>query len=253
MSGERMFREVLHALDSYPGVHFITFNDHTVNANMEAFSRFLDLAAELKLKQGAQRENYAQLGWKGAAVIREEMTRELLKKAKLSGCIELEYGIESASDKVRRIMKKPPRDMGTMERVIRDTAEAGIDVRANFMFGFPGETVEDFERTLEFLRRNKGFFRQVHPSETFCHIDPDTYMYNHPEEFGIINFSSNSLYWESSQDPENIYPERLRRHQVFCETADSLNIPLSPGGHKIRLYKQRFLDEYFKYKERSAG
>ncbi len=253
LSGERMFREVLHDLDLYPEVHFITLNDHTVNADMEAFSHFVDLATELKEKNGHLKKNYARLGWKGAAVIREEMTKELMERVKRSGCIELEYGVESASDKVRRIMRKPPKDMGTLERVIRDTAEAGIDVRANFMFGFPGETVEDFEQTLEFLRRNKDYFRQVHPSETFCHIDPDTYMYNHPQEFGITNFLTNSLYWESAEDLQNIYPERLRRHQVFCDLASSLNIPLSPGGLKIRLYKQHFLDEYFKYKERAAG
>lgn len=251
-TGDRFFREVLHQLNRYENAHFFTLNDHTINANMKSLSRFVDLAIELKTKRGNERKNYAQLSWRGAAVIREEMDKEFIKKLRLSGCIELEYGIESASDRVRKLMRKPPDDIKTVERVIRETTEAGIGVRANFMFGFPGETDEDFEETLEFLRRNKDYFVQVHPSETFCHIDPGTYMYSHPEEFGIKNYKGNSLYWESI-DGKSVYLERLRRHQVFCQVANSLKIPLSPGGHKILLHKQHFVDDFLRYKEKSAG
>jgi radical SAM superfamily enzyme YgiQ (UPF0313 family) len=249
MNGDRIFEEVLYQLNKYEDVHFFTFNDHTVNANMRALFRFVDLAIELKTEKGKERRNYSELSWRGAAVIREEMDREFINKLKLSGCIELEFGIESASNRVRRLMRKPPDDIKLIERVIRDTTQAGIGVRANFMFGFPGETEEDFEQTLEFLKRNKDYFVQVHPSETFCHIDPNTYMYNHPEEFAITNYKNNSLYWESV-DGKNIYSERLRRHQAFCQLANSLKIPLSPGGHKILLHKQHFVDEYNRYLEK---
>lgn len=246
MSGERIFKEIKYQLDKYKNVHFFTFNDHTFNANIKSLSRFLDLAIELKTGKGEKRDNYAQFSWKSCAVIRDEMDRNIINKLKQSGCIELEVGIESASSRVRSLMKKPPDETRIIERVIRDLSEAGIGVRANFMFGFPGETEEDFKETLEFLKRNKNYFVQVHPSETFCHIDPDTYMFNHPEEFGIKNYVDNSLYWECS-DANNIYPERLRRHQIFCEVANSLNIPLSPGGYKILLHKQLFIDGYNKY------
>jgi len=173
------------------------------------------------------------------------MDREFINKMKASGCVELEYGVESASARVRRLMKKPPYDIRIIERVIRDTHDAGIGTRVNFMFGFPGETEEDFEETLNFLKRNKEFFVQVHPSETFCCIDPNTYLLNHPEEFGVAN-EYHSLFW-NSLDGKNTYPERLRRHQVFCELANALDIPLSPGGHKIMLHKGYFLEEYYKY------
>jgi radical SAM superfamily enzyme YgiQ (UPF0313 family) len=250
MSGERIFREIRHQLDTYKDVHFFTFNDHSINANMASFLQFIELAIELKKEKSPGRSNYARFSWKAAAVIREGMDLAFIKKIKDSGCIELEFGIESASSRVRQLMKKPPYDISLIERIIRDTADSGISVRANFMFGFPGETEKDFEESLAFLARNKDYFSQVHPSETFCHIDPNTYLFNHAADFGVKEYKENSLYWES-EDRTNIYPERLRRHQQFCQLATSLNIPLSPGGHKILLHKQHFIDEYNRYLERS--
>lgn len=246
MSGERIFREIGYQIDRYKDVNFFTFNDHIINGDMESLEKFCDLVLEAKSKNVQSNYNWEKLCWRGAAVIRDEMDEEFIKKIKAAGCIELEYGVESASSRIRRLMRKLPYDISIIERVIRDTHKSGIGARVNFMFGFPGETEEDFEETLNFLRRNKEFFAQVHPSETFCCIDPGTYLFNHLEEFGVTN-RYHSLFWEST-DGKNIYPERLKRHQIFCELANSLNIPLSPGGPKIKLHKEHFLEEYEKYK-----
>ncbi len=251
MSGENIFREMEYQLNRYKDIYFFTFNDHVINADMQALSKFCDLILETKSNRIHSDSNWDRLCWRGAAVIRDEMDKEFIKKMRDAGCMELEYGVESASPKIRRLMRKPPYDISIIERVIRDTHKSGIRARVNFMFGFPGETEEDFEETLNFLRRNREFFAQVHPSETFCCIDPGTYLFSHPEEFGVTS-RYHSLFWESV-DGKNIYPERLKRHQIFCELADSLNIPLSPGGPKISLHKDLFLEEYNKYKVSAAS
>jgi radical SAM superfamily enzyme YgiQ (UPF0313 family) len=243
MSGDRIFQEVMYQLKRYKDVSFFTFNDHTINANIGSLARFCDLVLEAK----SRGEIMQDLSWRAAAIIRPELTFELLKKMKDSGCVELEFGIESGSQEILNKMEKGV-DIEIAERVIQDTNRVGISVRANFMFGFPGETEEDFQETLGFLRRNKGVFSQVHASETFCHIDPGTYMLNHLEEFDVSQASFHPLYWES-KDGKNIYTERLRRHQEFCQLAISLNIPLSSGGHKILLHKEYFLEEYQRYKD----
>lgn len=245
MSGERIFRELEYQLNRYGDLHFFTFNDHIINGDMQNLSRFCDLVLESKAKEEENSSRWERLKWRGAAVIRDEMDAEFIKKMKSAGCIELEYGVESASLRVRRLMRKPPYDIEIIERVIRDTFEAGVGARVNFMFGFPGETEQDFEETLNFLKRNKDFFVQVHPSETCCCIDPGTYLFNHPKEFGITNHH-HSLFW-SSKDGGNTYQDRLKKHQIFCELAVSLNIPLSPGGHKIMLHKDYFLNNFFAY------
>jgi len=243
MSGDRIFKELMHQLNRYRDINFITFNDHVINAIPANLSRFCDLVLEAKSKGEIPQD----FSWRGAAIIRPELTFELLKKIKESGCIELEYGIESGSQRILDKMKKGV-DIRIAERVIKDSYRVGISVRANFMFGFPGEREEDFQETLDFLKRNKDVFTQVHASETFCHIDPGTYMMSHLEEFDVPRALIHPLYWES-KDGVNIYTERLRRHQEFCRLAVSLNVPLSPGGHKILLHKEYFLEEYRRYKE----
>jgi len=245
MSGERVFKEIEYRMDRYKDVHFFTFNDHVMNADMRNLSVLCDLIIDAKSKRKQNNPNWEKVGWSGAAVLRDGMTTDFLKKMKDAGCVELEYGAESGSTRVRKLMKKSPYEIDILEQVIRDTYAVGIGARVNFMFGFPGETEEDFQETLTFLKRNKDYFSQVHPSESFCCIDQGTYLFERPEEFGVIDKHS-SLFWSTS-DGKNTYPERLRRHQVFCELAESLNIPLSPGASRIKQHKDDLLLEYDSY------
>lgn len=247
MSGSRIFREIDYQLSRHKDVHFFTFNDHVVNADMRVLSDFCDLVIDAKLNRRQDNPSWERLIWRGAVVVRKEMDADFLRKMRSAGCIELEYGVESASLAVRRSMNKAPYDLEILGQVINDTHDAGIDARVNFMFGFPGETREDFVQTLNFLKKNRAAFSQVHASETFCHIDPGTYLSGHLSQLGVLEKRFHPLYWES-EDGKNTYPERLRRHQEFCQLAVSLNIPLSSGGHKIMLHKEHFLEEYNKYK-----
>ena len=246
MSGPRIFREIEYQLNRYQDVDFFTFNDHVVNADMRVLSDFCDLVLDAKLNRCQDNSAWKKFNWRGAVVIREEMDADFMRKMRAAGCRELEYGVESASLVVRRSMNKSPYDLEILGRVINDTHNAGIDARVNFMFGFPGETQEDFQQTLDFLNKNRAAFSQVHASETFCHIDPGTYLSGHLHQLGVSEKRLHPLYWES-EDGKNTYPERLRRHQEFCQLAVSLNIPLSSGGHKIMLYKEHFLKKYEEY------
>ncbi|MCX5694688.1 MAG: radical SAM protein [Candidatus Omnitrophica bacterium] len=247
MNGQRMFSEIDYQLSHHKEVNFFTFNDHVVNADMRALTDFCELVIDAKLNH-RNSSSWEKLIWRGAAVIRDEMSADFMCKMQAAGCTELEYGIESASVAIRKLMNKPPYDLGVLRKVIRDTHSAGIRTRVNFMFGFPGETEDDFQETLNFLKENHIFFDQVHASETFCHIDPGTYLAGHLSQLGVSEKNFHPLYWES-RDGRNTYPQRLRRHQEFCQLAVALGIPLSSGGHKIMLHKEYFLEEYNRYKK----
>ncbi len=75
--------------------------------------------------------------------------RELLRQMRKAGCIRIQYGIESGSDRVLGILQKG----FTVERVrnaVRMTRAEGITVSAGFMIGSPGETREDIIKTIAF-------------------------------------------------------------------------------------------------------
>jgi radical SAM superfamily enzyme YgiQ (UPF0313 family) len=79
--------------------------------------------------------------------------KSLLEKMKRAGCYLVDYGIESLSPKVLKLMHK-----GINRKQIDDVLgwchELGIQQRAFFSFGHIGESMEDAEMTLNFIREH---------------------------------------------------------------------------------------------------
>ncbi|MFA5163749.1 MAG: radical SAM protein [Patescibacteria group bacterium] len=219
MSAKRIFDEIHFHYKNNDEVRHIDFLDLMFNGDIEELNSFCDLMIGSELK--------GRICWAANAIIRPEMTPALLNKMKAAGCKHLIYGIESGSQKVLNLMKKRYR-IEDADIVIKATHEAGIVVTANFMFGFPGESEEDFGQTLGFLKRNARYLDRAYPSRTFCALEEDSYLHAHLEEFGIKPNPPNHLYWESL-DSQNTYPERLRRCEEFCNLASSLGIEVASG------------------------
>ena len=74
---------------------------------------------------------------------------ELLRQ---SGCIEVLLGLESADPQILKNMNKKA-DPELYARVVEQLLAAGIDTSCYFLFGFPGETEQTVQRTLDFIRR----------------------------------------------------------------------------------------------------
>ncbi len=73
------------------------------------------------------------------------VNREMLKAMKEAGCVQIDYGVESGSEKVLKILQK---DI-TPDQVIRAfkiTKEVGIQRFASFILGTPGEKMEDIKK-----------------------------------------------------------------------------------------------------------
>ncbi len=79
---------------------------------------------------------------------------QTLKTIHDSGCRLILWGLESASQRILDLMKKGTKTED-VEKVIRTASGAGIKNLLFIMFGFPGETEDEFLRTISFLQRNK--------------------------------------------------------------------------------------------------
>jgi radical SAM superfamily enzyme YgiQ (UPF0313 family) len=226
MSGERVFAELLAHKKRYPWKTHFEFYDLTANGDVRALGRLAELICEDRRVNGAAHF----FGWKINAILRPEMEPGLLACLRKSNCHDVIYGVESASPAVLKRMNKPF-SISTAERVLRDTHAAGITTVGNFMFGFPGETEEDFQQTLDFLRRNHASFDRVYGSATFTSLEEGSALAARPEDFGIrrmVSGAQHHLYWET-EDGKNDYLVRLDRYERFRRLAIELGIDAYKG------------------------
>ena len=89
----------------------------------------------------------------------DKVDRDLLRLMRKVGCKRILYGCESGVQEVLDKMKKDF-TVADIERATRETKAAGIDVLNCFMLGFPWDTEETIERTIDFACRINAHFTQ---------------------------------------------------------------------------------------------
>ncbi|MFM2186744.1 MAG: B12-binding domain-containing radical SAM protein [Burkholderiaceae bacterium] len=130
---------------------------------------FVDEAAPPKALKALAQELIARrvtITWWGNIRFEKTFTPELCTLLADSGCVAVTGGLEVASDRLLRLMKKGV----TVEQVARVTkafADAGVMVHAYLMYGFPTQTVQDTVDALETVRQlflqgciHSGFFHR---------------------------------------------------------------------------------------------
>jgi radical SAM superfamily enzyme YgiQ (UPF0313 family) len=166
----RIVDEIEDLVNRY-GARFFCFSSCLVNGNPDHLSRFCDLLIEKKLG----------IYWSGNARA-VSMEPGLMDKMRASGCFHLSYGLESASPKVLRSMRKGYR-VEEMGEVLVETHKRGIDILAMWIVGYPTETEEDFRETLEFIRRYGECMTVIQFAP--CNIVPGSYLYDHHGDYGV--------------------------------------------------------------------
>jgi len=207
-SGKRMFEEVEYLKIHNPDLTFIRMADNISNGNIKELETFCDLMIKAKLGVKWNLEN---------AVIRKEMRTPLYKKMKKAGCTLVGYGLETPSPSLlQKIGKVLSKDVD-IAKVLKEGKKAGLYISVNIMFGLPGETEEDFDYLLQWLRANKKAFDMVNPSLTFCEFYPGCLGYERPDKYGI-DLGKGTLFWETT-DKTNTYIVRMERFEKFCRLA----------------------------------
>ncbi|MBL8331815.1 MAG: radical SAM protein [Rubrivivax sp.] len=117
------------------------------------------LAAEI-LKRGLA------ISWWGNVRFEKTFTPELCEELAASGCIAISGGLEVASDRLLKLMKKGV-SVDQVARVTHAFSAAGIQVHAYLMYGFPTQTTQDTVDALELVRQlfeqgciQSGFFHR---------------------------------------------------------------------------------------------
>lgn len=242
MSGERIHQEVSYHRMQRNNLGHVDFMDLVFNGNIERVIEFCNLMIKYPPFPSSP-----PIKWVANAIISPKLTAEVLHLMAAAGCKKLIFGIESGSERVLDLMHKPHK-IEIAKRIIKDVWAAGIQVTCNFMFGFPGEEEQDFQKTLDFVKEVGGYLERVYPSRTYCALEEFSYFYEHPEEFNIKIPFSHHLYWETI-DGENTYPVRLERCRRFEELCEKLKIKVDCGVKtSVDLDNWFNLGQYYEFK-----
>src|SRR5688572_5603540 len=83
--------------------------------------------------------------------VKSNLTRKQVEQLARSGVYRIQPGIESMSDHVLRLMRKGTTALRNVQ-LLKWCREYGVAVDYNVLYGFPGETAEDYREMLELLR-----------------------------------------------------------------------------------------------------
>ncbi len=131
---------------------------------------------------GLLEERAAPLHWGAYGRLDRAIDATLLQSLGRAGCRMLFYGLETASPPIVTAMRKGT-TIAEMDRVLREGAAAGIWNHVFFFFGFPGETMEDAQETVNFLYAHADCIHSA-AYGTFM-LERHSPAHQHPEEFGI--------------------------------------------------------------------
>jgi hypothetical protein len=163
------------------------------------------LAAELEKRQLA-------ISWWGNIRFEKSFTPELCQQLADSGCIAISGGLEVASDRLLKLMKKGV-SVEQVARVTKAFSDAGILVHAYLMYGFPTQTVQDTVDALEYVRQlfeagciQSGFFHRF-----ACTVHSP--VGRQPQDYGVtlqplppVSFAKNDV---AFIDPTGVDHDRL--------------------------------------------
>lgn len=142
---ERTYRE--------HGIEFFYLWGDTVTLNVKSFTAFCDelIARHLPIR------------WFGNARADNLTDPAFVHRLRRAGCWMLALGIETESDDVRKNMVKRL-ERQKIETAFRNMRSAGIRSFAFFIFGYPGETLESMNHTVEYAIELDPDFANFYPA-----------------------------------------------------------------------------------------
>lgn len=176
---------------------------------------FVDEAAPPKILKALAEELLRRkvlISWWGNIRFEKTFTPELAQLLAKSGCIAMSGGLEVASDRLLKLMKKGV-SVNQVAQVTKSFSDAGILVHAYLMYGFPTQTVQETVDSLEYVRQlfangciQSGFFHRFS-----CTVHSPVGL--NPQEYGIkliplppVSFAKNDI---GFIDPSGVDHEAL--------------------------------------------
>ena len=175
--------------------------------------------------------------------------KTLLKKLYKAGFRVCLWGLESASPKILEKMNKGI-SIDTAQKVLKTANSVGIFNVIGWMYNFPGETIDDFNLTYNFIKENIKFIKTI----LYCpfHLPTFSYIYSHPEEFNLdkelikqaeTKLQHNDLIpgYMIGCECSNIQEEKISEIEKFCYEYNKMPVGTSETLLLYSKYNTGFL------------
>ncbi len=166
---------------------------------------------------------------------------EVLSKLKEAGCERIQFGVESGVPEIIKAMNKRI-SIDEVRRAFKLSKKAGITTYADFMVGYPGETKEQMQQTIDFAKDLDPDYVQFGITMLF----PQTKIY---EEAMASGFLKEDFWKNAARNPSEYMKPPLASRTYSSEELEliqkkaSLDFYLRPGYMLRRLVKIRSLVE----------
>jgi anaerobic magnesium-protoporphyrin IX monomethyl ester cyclase len=224
-SPERVLAE-MKELSGSCGIREISFQDDTFTADRGRILRLCELLRESRL----------DLTW--SCMTRVDLVdQELLRAMRAAGCFSIAFGVDGAGDASCGLMGKGFDTARAKAAVIAARAE-GIETRAYYILGYPGET----RATLEAAPARMAEVDADHIFLAFAHPFFDTPLYSEARARGLLAVSDEELLnaHDNAAPLVNVPGMTLREQAEFAKRA-YLRYYLRPASLARRLASPRAL------------
>ena len=186
-SSDDIVNECRWALENFPGLREIFFDDDTFNYQK---ARTIELCGKLK-----------ELKFTWSCTSRVTTDYDTLKAMRDAGCRLLIVGYESGDQEILKNIKKG----ATIDMARRFTANCkklGLTIHGDFIVGLPGESRETIQRSISFAKELDVQTIQV----SIAHPFPGTEFYDHVKKNGLISIDETMTDEAGHQLPNYTYP-----------------------------------------------
>ena len=116
--------------------------------------------------------------------VKSNLKREQIRMLEAARINRIQPGIESLSDHVLKLMRLGTTGLRNLQ-MLKWAKEYNVTAEWNLLYGFPGETAEDYEEILRMLPAVK--FLNPPCAVGPIRLDRFSPYFNTPENFGLVN------------------------------------------------------------------
>ena len=242
--GDQLAAEMIHYYEQY-GVRNYFFHDALCNGSMRDFREFNKLLIDYYAKHNLPQRYFS---YSSHAIVhgRRSFRPSDFQDMAAAGADTMVIGVETGSDRVRAHMNKgfTTEDIDyNMEQYSKNK----IQVYLLIIVGFPTETDQDFQDTLDMLTRYQRYVADgtvigVNLGTTLT-IEQGTSLYDAPEGLKIIGINNQrpqGSEWICEDNPDLTYKKRIMRRIAAQEHAVNLGYTFWKGDDQLKIMMDRY-------------